>query len=420
MEPLQWHNEKRKVKDLIPWDKNPRKLSEEAKNQLEKSLSKFSLVEIPAINLDNKIIAGHQRTYLMMLQGKGEQEIDVRVPNRMLTDEEYKEYNLRSNKNTGEWDFDVLAFFEEDILKDVGFTGQEMDKIFKGDKEDDFDADKEVEKIVEPVAKHGEIYQLGRHKLMCGDSSKVEDVDKLMGGVQADMVFTDPPYNVAYKGNGKNTSNTIKNDDMGEQEFRTMLNAWFHNYSRLLKADGALYCCYASRTHREFEDAINANGFEVRNQIIWVKKVANMGWGDYRWKHEPILYCHKKGSSLQFYGDRKQYTEWTEEPTDEELLSAIKKQVVKDEEGGSTVWRLHRESKYDHPTQKPIKLVSIAIRNSSKRDDIVVDLFGGSGSTLISSDNLNRTCYSMELDPRYVDVIIKRWELQSGEKAIKL
>jgi len=234
------------------------------------------------------------------------------------------------------------------------------------------------------------------------------------------MVFTDPPYNVAYKGNGKNTSNTIKNDDMGEQEFRTMLNAWFHNYSRLLKADGALYCCYASRTHREFEDAINANGFEVRNQIIWVKKVANMGWGDYRWKHEPILYCHKKGSSLQFYGDRKQYTEWTEEPTDEELLSAIKKQVVKDEEGGSTVWRLHRESKYDHPTQKPIKLVSIAIRNSSKRDDIVVDLFGGSGSTLISSDNLNRTCYSMELDPRYVDVIIKRWELQSGEKAIKL
>jgi len=182
MEPLQWHNEKRKVKDLIPWDKNPRKLSEEAKNQLEKSLSKFSLVEIPAINLDNKIIAGHQRTYLMMLQGKGEQEIDVRVPNRMLTDEEYKEYNLRSNKNTGEWDFDVLAFFEEDILKDVGFTGQEMDKIFKGDKEDDFDADKEAEKIVEPVAKHGEIYQLGRHKLMCGDSSKVEDVDKLMGG----------------------------------------------------------------------------------------------------------------------------------------------------------------------------------------------------------------------------------------------
>jgi DNA modification methylase len=151
-----------------------------------------------------------------------------------------------------------------------------------------------------------------------------------------------------------------------------------------------------------------------------VKKVASMGWGDYRWKHEPILYCHKKGESLNFYGDRKQYTEWSDEPTDEELLKTIRAQVKKEEEGDSTVWRLHREMKYDHPTQKPVKLVQIAIRNSSKRDDIVVDLFGGSGSCLIAAHKINRTCYTMELDPKYVDVIIKRYEMETGEKAIKI
>lgn len=145
-----------------------------------------------------------------------------------------------------------------------------------------------------------------------------------------------------------------------------------------------------------------------------------MGWGDYRWKHEPILYCHKSGAKLDFYGDRKQYTEWTEELSDEELLKMVKKNITKEEEGESTVWRLHREQKYDHPTQKPIKLVTIAIRNSSKRDDVVLDLFGGSGSTLIAADQVSRTAWLMELDPKYVDVIIKRWEKATGEKATKL
>jgi DNA modification methylase len=234
------------------------------------------------------------------------------------------------------------------------------------------------------------------------------------------MVFTDPPYNVNYSGRGKSTSNTIKNDNIGEAEFRTMLTAWFKSYQMALKHDGALYTCYTSRTHREFEDALNANEFEVRNQIIWVKKVASMGWGDYRWKHEPMLYCHKKDGKTEFFGDRKQYTEWTEEPSDAQLLSELRAMVKRDEAGESTVWRLHREMKYDHPTQKPLKLVSIAIRNSSKRDDIVLDLFGGSGSTLIASDQLNRICYTMELDPKYVDTIIKRYEKTTGIKAKKL
>ena len=417
---LQWTTQKRKISLLVSHEKNPRKISAEQMAQLQRSLARFNLVEIPAVDADNTILAGHQRLKAMAIIGRGDEEIDVRVPNRPLTKEERDEYLLRSNRNVGEWDFKLLADFEPALLTAIGFESKELDRIFKNADSDDFDADAEAAKIVEPKAKLGDIYQLGNHRVMCGDASDDAMVDLLMGGVRADMVFTDPPYNVAYKGSGKNTSTTIKNDDMSEEDFRKNLNAWFRSYKRVLKSDGALYTCYASRTHREFEDALNANGFEVRNQIIWVKKVASMGWGDYRWKHEPILYCHQTGSPLQFYGDHSQYTEWTEEPTDEELLTMVKKMVKKDEEGASTVWRFGRESNYDHPTQKPVQLVQTAIRNSSKRDDIVLDLFGGSGSTLIAAHKVSRTAYLMELDPKYVDVIIKRWEKETGEQAKQL
>lgn len=420
MEKLKWSTQQRQVKELIPWEHNPRKLTEEQAKRLDASLEKFDLVEIPAINTDNKLIAGHQRVMRLIIAGRGEETIDVRVPNRTLTDEEFREYNLRSNKNTGEWDWDRLADFEQELLQEVGFDSKELDKIFRDETEDEFDEDAALAGISVPIAQLGDVYRLGRHRLMCGDASKAEDLGKLMGGVLADMVFTDPPYNINYSGRGKNTSNTIENYNQSEAEFRRMLGEWFASYKAATKADAPLYTCYASRTHREFEDALNQNGWEVRNQIIWVKKVASMGWGDYRWKHEPILYCHKIGTPVSFYGDRKQYTEWSEEPTDEELLKAVKKMVTKDEDGGSTVWRLGREMKYDHPTQKPIKLVSIAIRNSSKRDDIILDLFGGSGSTLIATENLSRICYTMEIDPKYVDVIVKRWEELTGQKAEKL
>ena len=409
------------IEELKPADYNPRKWTETARKGLTDSLDTFGFVQPIVANSAPKrrgvIIGGNFK--LDIAKQKGMKTVPVVWINIPDIKKE-KELNLRLNKNQGEFDNDLLKEFDESLLKDIGWDSKELDKIFAGDGEDDFDGDKEAEKIIKPTSKQGEIYQLGRHTLMCGDSSKEEDVAKLMGGVQADMVFTDPPYNVNYAGRGKSTSNTIKNDNMAEAEFRTMLKAWFTNFYKFLKTNGALYTCYASRTHREFEDAINFAGFDVRNQIIWVKKVASMGWGDYRWKHEPILYCHKKDASLNFYGDRKQYTEWTEEMSDAELLKMVKSNITKEEAGDSTVWRLHRENKYDHPTQKPIKLVTIAIRNSSKRDDVVLDLFGGSGSTLIAADQINRTAKIMELDPRYVDVIIMRWEKLTGEKAKKI
>ncbi len=410
------------VGKLKPADYNPRRWSERARRQLTESLDQFGFVQPIVVNSAPErygiIIGGNFK--LDIAKSRGMKTVPVVLINLPDIRKE-KELNLRLNKNQGDFDLELLAEFEEDLLAEVGFDSKELDDIFKDElHEDDFDADKEVAAIITPVAKRGDIYQLGDHRLMCGDTSSLEDVDKLMGGVKADMVFTDPPYNVNYSGKGKDTSNTIKNDHMDQEEFRKMLSSWFRSYKHIIKSSGALYCCYASRTHREFEDALNANGFEVRNQIIWVKKVASFGWGDYRWKHEPILYCHQKGSSLDFYGDRKQYTEWTEEPTDAELLKYMKGLMKKEEAGDSTVWRLHRENKYDHPTQKPVKLVQIAVTNSSKRGDVVCDFFGGSGSTMLACEHLGRKCRTMELDERYVDVIIKRWEELTEKKAIKL
>jgi DNA modification methylase len=410
------------IEQLKPADYNPRKWTEAARKGLTESLDTFGFVQPIVANSaparKGIIIGGNFKLDIAKERG------DTHVPVVWVNIPELKaekELNLRLNKNQGEFDNDLLAEFDPKMLADVGFDSKELDKIYKEDGEDDFDGDAEAKKIVTPEAKLGDVYELGRHRLMCGDSASGTDVQKLTRGEQADMVFTDPPYNVNYSGRGENTSNTIKNDNNTEADFRKMLLAWFKNYYEVLKTNGALYTCYASRTHREFEDALNAAGFEVRNQIIWVKKVASMGWGDYRWKHEPILYCHKKGDAkLNFYGDRKQYTEWDQEMSDEELLKMVKANIVKEEAGDSTVWRLHREMKYDHPTQKPIKLVTIAIRNSSKRGDVVMDLFGGSGSTLIAADQVNRTAWLMELDPKYVDVIIKRWEKLTGEKAKKL
>ena len=395
------------VEQLIPAEYNPRFWSENARKGLTKSLEEFGFVQPIVVNSAPErrgvIVGGNFK--LDIAKKKGIKTLPVVWVNLDLKRE--KELNLRLNKNQGDFDLELLADFDPALLAEVGFDSKELDKIFDTD-DDDFDGDKEAEAIVTPTSKLGEIYEIGKHRIGCLDSASLADVEKLMGGGRADMVFVDPPYNVAYSGRGKKTSNTILNDSMSEQNFRAMLTAWFASLK------------YASK-----KDALNSNGYEVRNQIIWVKKVASMGWGDYRWKHEPILYCHQKDAKTNFYGDRKQYTEWSEEPSDEELLKTIRAQVKKEEAGDSTVWRLHREMKYDHPTQKPIKLVSIAIRNSSIRDDLILDLFGGSFSTMVAANQLNRVCYSCDLDPRYVDVGIKRMlkldptlELKMDGKAI--
>lgn len=244
---------------------------------------------------------------------------------------------------------------------------------------------------------------------MCGDSTDMNDIRTLVSGIPSvGMIFTDPPYNVAHQGKGKNTKLKIQNDDMTDAAFQEFIDKVFANYGQIAPAS-VMYCCYASITHTAFEMAIKANGYDVRNQIILVKKVASFGWGDYRWKHEPMFYCVPTGKKSNFYGDRKQYTVWEEEKTDEELLAIMKKMIEKDESGESTVWRFKRDQQYDHPTQKPVELIKKALTNSSKAGATVLDLFMGSGSTMIACEAMNRNAVGMEIEPHYCDVIVKRY-----------
>jgi len=238
----------------------------------------------------------------------------------------------------------------------------------------------------------------------------------------ADVVFTDPPYNVNYKGRGQKTSNTIANDNMEGSAFGQFLEKVFKNYREVIKAGAGLYVFHSSSSQAQFEYAIEKAGIEVKNQLIWNKPAAALGWGDYRWKHEPFFYCAVKGQKVQFYGDRKHATVWDFQKTDAQLFAWAQKMKRAEEQGKTTVWSMSRDKvgEYVHPTQKPVELIVYALRNSSKSGDLVLDFFLGSGSTLIAAEKIERSCFGLELDPKYIDVVIKRWEDYTGEKAEKL
>jgi len=386
---MRWHTEKRKINDLIPYEHNPRQMTEKQNEDLKKSLEKFDLAEIPAVNTDNVILAGHQRLRIMQLLGRGGEEIDVRVPDRLLTEDEVKEYNIRSNKNIGEWDFDELAnSFDLNDLRDWGFD----EKDFKMDKEIEEDIVPDISED-EPKTKVGDIYKLGNHRLMCGDATKMDDVEKLMDGEKGDMVFTDPPYNIDYEGKTKKRLKIANDKFTGDQFYQFLLDS-FINYFSFTKPGTAIYICHADMERINFQNALQNSGYEQKQNIIWAKDSMVLGRQDYHWQHEPILYGWKSDSGKHKWdSDRKQ----------------------------TTLWQVKRpmQSK-EHPTMKPVELCAKAINNSSREGEIVLDLFGGSGSTLIACEQLNRKCFIMELDAKYCDVIVKRWEQFTGELAEKL
>jgi len=422
---IDWKIEKRKLNQLMPYETadtgvedrhNPRLRDPKGYAELKKSIDQIGMAQ--AINVaraSNVILSGHQRVSALIEKFGQDHEVDCYVSSRELTEAEMRDCVILLNKAVaGIWDLDYIA--DNWDKHDYGRYGfDEPNRAQKGKTDDDH-----VPTVTNCAVKKGDIFQLGRHRLMCGDSTSLEDIGALMGGARADMVFTDPPYNVDYEGEGKDTARKIANDNMAPEAFRDFLRKAFLGFWTYTTPNAALYCCYASRTHREFEDGLNAAAWQVRSQIIWVKLQASWGFGDYRWKHEPILYCHKKGSSLNFYGDRKQYTEWREHKSDEELLAIMKAQLEKDEKGGSTIWRFGREGNYVHPTQKPVQLVLTALMNSSKPHERVLDLFGGSGSTMIACEKARRVNYSMELDPQFCAVIIKRFEEFTGVGSVKL
>ena len=368
----------------------------------------------------DEIVEGHGR--LIACKELGYTEVPI-IRLDHLSNEERKAYTLAHNKLTmnSDFDLDILNDELDDILNiDMSDFGFDLD--LEDEEEKEIIEDEVPEVPEEPKAKLGDIYQLGNHRLMCGDSTKEEDVAKLMNGELADLVVTDPPYNVAIE---NSQGMKIKNDDMGNEEFLDFLTKAFNCLNISLKKGGAFYVWFASREHINFETALNKNGLEVRQELIWNKNSLILGRQDYQWKHEPCLYGWKDGDSHYFIDDRKQTTVIEDKKPDikkmkKEEMQKLLEEIYSDKTS-TTIINEDKPSVNDlHPTMKPIKLIARQVKNSSKVGEKVLDLFGGSGSTIITCEQLNRKCYTMEYDPIYVDVIIERWENFTGQKAVKI
>lgn len=377
-----------KLTELVPYEKNPRK-NDEAVKYVQASIKEFGFKVPIVVDKDNVIVAGHTR-YKAAKKLKMD-EVPCIIADD-LTEEQIKAFRLADNKVSEQavWDFDLLSG-ELDGIVDIDMSDFGFADIVT-EEEDAEEDEYEVELPVQPRSKLGDLYQLGRHRLLCGDSTKLDDVEKLMGGNLADMLLTDPPYNVDYEGKTKDKLK-IENDKMENDDFRQFLVDAFTNADMVMKAGAVFYIWHADSEGYNFRGACSDAGWKVRQCLIWAKNVMVMGRQDYQWKHEPCLYGWKEGAGHLWASDRKQ----------------------------TTIINFDKPTRNDlHPTMKPIPLFDYQIKNNTKGGDIVLDLFGGSGTTIMACEQNGRNAYTMEFDPRYVDVIIDRWEQFTGEKAVLL
>jgi DNA modification methylase len=379
------------INELVPYVNNARTHNKEQITKLRSSLREFGFINPILIDKDKNIIAGHGR--VLAAKEEGINEVPC-VLVEHLTDAQKKAYIIADNKlalDAG-WDEELLALEIQglkDLDFDINFTGfdaAEIDDLFskvhdKEIKEDDFDVE---EALKEPIiSKHGDVWLLGRHRLICEDSTEAKTYEVLMEGKKANLVVTDPPYNVAYEG----TAGKIQNDNMADKNFYEFLLK-FYKCTFEAMADGApIYVFHADKETVNFRTAFKDAGFFCHETCVWVKNSPVLGRCDYQYNHEPILYGWKPTAGHKFYSDRKQRTTWNfDRPTKSEL----------------------------HPTMKPLNLIAYPIKNSSLTNCIVLDPFGGSGSTLIACEQTNRICFTIELDEKYADVIVKRYIDQVG------
>lgn len=411
--------EYRKTAELLPYARNARTHSDSQVAQLAASIKEFGFNNPVAIDGDGMILCGHGR--VMAAQRLGLDEVPT-VCLSHLSDIQKKAYILADNKlalNAG-WDNDMLKVELEDLkfsnfdLDLVGFSTEELDEIMNQGEEPEVEEDDYTVAIPEePKAKLGEIYILGKHRLMCGDSTSIQDVEKLMGEQQADLLLTDPPYNVDYEG-GTDKKLKIKNDNMEDQAFRQFLVDVYKAADHVMKPGAPFYIWHADSEGANFRGAAKDMGWQIRECLIWVKNSLVLGRQDYQWRHEPCLYGWKAGAAHYFTDSRAESTVIEDQVNVDKLSKDELKTLCKkllDPGIETTVIREKKPSINDvHPTMKPVKLFGRLVKNSSKRNDIVLDLFGGSGTTIVACEQLNRRAYLMELDPAYVDVIIDRYQ----------
>jgi site-specific DNA-methyltransferase (adenine-specific) len=397
------------------YNKNAKKHPDKQLKQIANSLKEFGWQQPIVVDKNGVIIVGHGRWLAYQKYPEGIAEPDIKVAN--LSEEQAKAYRLADNKlNESEWDMG-LAIEELKGLSDEMFdlTGFDRDLLIGPDEKDDV-----VPEDAPPVAKLGDLWALGEHRLLCGDSTNKDDVARLMGDKKADMVFTDPPYNVNYKGVGQKTSNTIIGDNVDNKQFGLFLGKTFDLIKNNSKLGGGWYIFHNWKNQDIFREELETCGINIETQIIWNKPFGGIGGKDYRATHELIFYCGQ--NKPVFYGGDDKWSVLDFQKTEKELWNWAKKQKWAEKQGKKTIWSMSKELKdnYVHPTQKPVELISHALFNSSKADDIVLDSFLGSGSTLIACEKTNRICYGIEIDPHYCDVIIKRWENYTGQKAEKV
>jgi len=383
------------VTELIPYVKNSRTHSDEQVAQIAASIKEFGWTNPILVDGDNGIIAGHGR--LMAARKLGYTEVPT-IELKDLTEAQKKAYIIADNRlalNAG-WDNEMLKL-EFDQLAELGFdlelTGFSLDEIEALNPVELnaglTDEDEAPPLPPEPKTKIGDIYKLGKHRLMCGDSTSIDHLERLCDGQAVDMWLTDPPYNVAYEGKTKD-SLTIQNDSMGDDQFRQFLRDAYVAADAVMKAGAVFYIWHADSEGYNFRGAAQDAGWKVRQCLIWKKSSMVMGRQDYHWKHEPCLYGWKEGAGHLWATDRKQ----------------------------TTILEFEKPSRNgEHPTMKPVALFEYQLLNNTKGGDIVLDSFGGSGTTLIAAEKNGRIARLMELDPKYCDVIVKRWEDFTGKKA---
>jgi len=384
------------IEALIPYARNSRTHSDAQVAQIAASIKEFGFTNPVLIDEDGGIIAGHGRT--MAARKLGLDEVPcLRLAH--LTEAQKKAYIIADNKlalNAG-WDDEMLKV-ELSELKDldfdlslIGFDADELANLLEPEQVEGLVDEDEVPEVPEePKTKLGDIYILGKHRLMCGDSCSVSDMEKLCAGQEVDMWLTDPPYNVAYEG-GTKEKLTIQNDSMGNDEFRGFLRDAYVTADLVMKKGAVFYIWHADSEGYNFRGAAFDAGWQIRQCLIWKKSSMVMGRQDYHWKHEPCLYGWKEGAGHLWATDRKQ----------------------------TTILEFDKPSRNgEHPTMKPVALFEYQLLNNTKGGDIVLDSFGGSGTTLIAAEKNGRYARIMELDPKYCDVIVKRWEEFTGNTAV--
>lgn len=407
--------------DLKPYENNPR-LNEDAVDLVAASIEEFGFRQPIVVDKDLIIIAGHTRWKAAQKLGL---ETVPCIQADDLTSAQVKAYRLADNKvaEAAQWDLDALQFELEELdnmdfdMEPFGFETETFDEQIAED--DNFEA----ELPTAPMTKSGQLWMLGKHILMVGDSTKRQDVEKLCSDASVDMVVTDPPYNIDYTGRTKEAMK-IENDNWGDDEgFIEFLKAAFENMRDQLKAGGSFYIWYASTQSKNFLEAAERAGLNIRQTLIWNKNTFSLGRQDYQWKHEPCLYGWKDGAAHYFVNTRNLATviEDAENQDIDDMKKDELKKLLKSILGGvheTTVLDEKKPTKSElHPTMKPITMIAKQIKNSSRQGETVLDLFGGSGSTLMACEQLGQRCFMMEYDPHYADVIIKRWEDYTGEQA---